>query len=304
MSLLFFSVLLLMHAAAPPTASAGLSAFEVRRIRKALRSAESDSRAVAPAQSEAPPPVSVPGESGLEFYVCPMHADFQRRAPAVCAVCGMVLQRGRHAWTGAEAGAAASVEITLSLLQADLLTLRFAEIRPLRIERWIRTSAARAGGGQLAGTLTGPDRAALRPGLLVRAFPMRSRTRVFSGRIETVQPAAAATRFAIRLADDSDDAEVYVTEIIVSEGTKLAIPSDAILFTTDGLFAFKRVRGDSEAITISQAPVRIGSRGEVYYEVLDGLEEGDAVAVSGLFFLDAAVKYGRAGAASAGRLAR
>ena len=81
-----------------------------------------------------------------------------------------------------------------------------------------------------------------------------------------------------------------MVEIILPYRARLAIPSDAILFTAEGPAAFKLESEDTGTLSLISVPVRIGMRGEIYYEILEGLDEADRVAQVGLFYLDAAAK--------------
>lgn len=260
------------------------SAQEVRRLRKleTLRHPDTSSTHAADGQStvdETTPPLS-PSPAA---YICPMHADYKSKIPSVCGVCGMALQASAKS---PRAGA----QMVITRRQAEQLTLRFSEARPMRIERWLRTSAVRTGERMLEGLYTGPDGGHIQPGHNARAFPMQSRGRIFRGIIRSVEPKDGGQQFHIELDSEFDGAEVYVIDIVVVYGTRLAIPSDAILFTADGPSAFKLDSEDTEALRLSPVPVRIGRRGEVYYEVLQGLAEGDRVAQVGLFYLDAAAQ--------------
>ncbi len=272
---------------------AEMSAMRVRRERRAVHPAAVKDTGIV--------------QEGMDFtdhasranqiYICPMHADYRRDAPGVCGVCGMALQA-----VVSPSAPLASVSnsrrtdmptapVRLTRRQAELLSLEFAEIQPRRIERWIRTSASRVDDRRLVGKSFRSFGYKIQPGQRVRAAPMACRNRVFSGVVRSVENQDAAVLFEIELDDEFEDADVYAVEIIESAPRLLpAIPSDAILFTNEGLAAFRIAAEDSESLTIRPVPVRIGSRGEMYYEVLDGLAVGDRVAQVGLFYLDAASK--------------
>lgn len=169
--------------------------------------------------------------------------------------------------------------------------MSFAEARFLRIEHWIRSSAARTGELRLSGTLPSSFGHAIVEGQNVRAFPMESRARIFSGKIQSVEFGKdGASNFEIALNAEFPAAEVYAVEIVESVPASLAVPSDAILFTGEGPAAFRISDEDTWTVTLEPVPVQIGRRGEVYYEIRSGLTVGDRVAQVGLFYLDAASK--------------
>lgn len=289
-----------MIAAQP--AHAEMSAQKVRRLRKSDRPADTHVRRESPedpaGDSNNPLEKPVAGSRKPSTYVCPMHADFTARAPAVCGVCGMALQPVQE--NGIDTASGRTSSLILTRRQADLLNLRFAEIRPMRIERWLRSSGRRIADRVVAGQYAGSDKSRISAGLRVRAFPMESRNRIFSGMITKVWADGESVGFEAALDAEYDGAEVYALEVILVEGTHTAIPSDALLFTTTGLMAFRLDSEDSATLSLTPVPVRIGKRGEVYYEVLHGLREGDRVALVGLFYLDAAFKLGRASGPSPG----
>jgi len=65
-------------------------------------------------------------------------------------------------------------------------------------------------------------------------------------------------------------------------GDRLAIPEPAIMFSGKRTYAFKDA-GDGHLIPTE---IKIGSRGDGWYELLDGLKEGDQIVVSGNFLVD------------------
>lgn len=67
-----------------------------------------------------------------------------------------------------------------------------------------------------------------------------------------------------------------------SLGEKLGIPAQAVMFSGAHSYAFKD-GGDGHLIP---TPIRVGARGDGWYEVLEGLEEGDRIVVSANFLVD------------------
>jgi RND family efflux transporter MFP subunit len=67
-----------------------------------------------------------------------------------------------------------------------------------------------------------------------------------------------------------------------SLGTKLSIPADAVMFSGKQSYAFKDA-GNGQLIPTR---VHVGARGDGWYEVLDGLNEGDRIVVSANFLVD------------------
>ena len=65
-------------------------------------------------------------------------------------------------------------------------------------------------------------------------------------------------------------------------GDKLAIPASAVMFSGKGTYAFKD-GGEGRLIPVA---IKIGVRSDDWYELLDGLQEGDRIVVSANFLVD------------------
>jgi RND family efflux transporter MFP subunit len=67
-----------------------------------------------------------------------------------------------------------------------------------------------------------------------------------------------------------------------SLGEKLGIPAEAVMFSGKRTYAFKDA-GDGHLIPTE---IKVGTRGDGWYELLDGLREGDRIVVSANFLVD------------------
>jgi Cu(I)/Ag(I) efflux system membrane fusion protein len=112
---------------------------------------------------------------------------------------------------------------------------------------------------------------------------------VFRGEVVSINPVLdAVTRtnqVRIRVPNPGDKLkpEMFVNAKIKADlGEKLAIDENAVLDT--GLR--KIVYLSKEGGLLESREVKLGSKAEGYYEVLDGLEEGDIVVTSGNFLID------------------
>jgi Cu(I)/Ag(I) efflux system membrane fusion protein len=70
--------------------------------------------------------------------------------------------------------------------------------------------------------------------------------------------------------------------LFYQRGEKLAIPASAVMFSGKGIYAFKD-GGDGRLIPVA---ITIGARSDDWYELLDGLLEGDRIVVSANFLVD------------------
>lgn len=67
-----------------------------------------------------------------------------------------------------------------------------------------------------------------------------------------------------------------------SLGEKLCIPADAVMFSGRNTYAF-REENDGHLVPTA---IKVGLRGDGWYELLDGLKEGDRIVVSANFLVD------------------
>jgi Cu(I)/Ag(I) efflux system membrane fusion protein len=70
--------------------------------------------------------------------------------------------------------------------------------------------------------------------------------------------------------------------LFYQRGEKLAIPASAVMFSGKGTYAFKD-GGDGRLIPVA---VKIGARSDDWYELLEGLQEGDRIVTSANFLVD------------------
>jgi Cu(I)/Ag(I) efflux system membrane fusion protein len=70
--------------------------------------------------------------------------------------------------------------------------------------------------------------------------------------------------------------------LFYQHGEKLAIPASAVMLSGKGTYAFKD-GGDGRLIPVA---IKLGARSDDWYELLDGLQEGDRIVVSANFLVD------------------
>jgi Cu(I)/Ag(I) efflux system membrane fusion protein len=70
--------------------------------------------------------------------------------------------------------------------------------------------------------------------------------------------------------------------LFYQRGEKLALPASAVMFSGKGTYAFKD-GGEGRLIPVA---IKIGARSDDWYELLDGLQEGDRIVVSANFLVD------------------
>ena len=170
---------------------------------------------------------------------------------------------------------------------ADLtLTLSTASLRP--IQRWIRTAGTIDKTGKvLAASLSGADAALVKVGQRVRAFPPSSKSSMYQARITRVVPQGGRVVVDASLTSHGrENSPYYVMEIVVERGPFLSVPNEAIIEEGERRIVYVQRRPGQYA----PQEIHAGIQGELYTQVLDGLNDGDPVVTLGSFFIDAEQK--------------
>lgn len=167
---------------------------------------------------------------------------------------------------------------------ADLtLTLSAASLRP--IQTWIRTAGTIDKSGKiLAASLSGTDASLIKVGQRARAFPPSSKSSMYQAYVTRVAPSTGGVMVEVSLvASGRANTTYYVMEIVTERGPFLSVANEAII-----------EEGDRHIVYVQQqagqyVPVEIhtGIQGELYTQVLDGLDEGAQIVTFGSFFIDA-----------------
>jgi hypothetical protein len=174
---------------------------------------------------------------------------------------------------------------TLSESQAVDLTLTLVRAEPTTLQTWVRTAGALdAPGTVLAACLRDPNADLVAIGQRVRVFPPDTKSSVYQATVSRVEARDDCIQVEAMLARPTfERAPRYVMEIVVDRGEYLAIPNEAII-----------EEGDRQLVYKQHAPgqympqeIHTGLKGELYAEVVHGLEPGDLVVTFGSFFIDA-----------------
>jgi len=129
----------------------------------------------------------------------------------------------------------------------------------------------------------------VKPGLAVEAEAVAYPGEVFKGKIISLTPVldpmtrSVNARAQVENPGQKLKPDMYLNvKIKVDLGEKLAVPEDAVINTGEKTLA---VITDAEGNFYSRQ-IKLGQRVEGYYEVLDGLREGDIVVTSANFLID------------------
>lgn len=172
--------------------------------------------------------------------------------------------------------------------QATELTLTTTEVAVRPIQVWVRTAGAiDASRKNVVALVPATDGALVRVGQRVRMFSPESRSRMYQARISRVEPRGTQLAVTATLAgSDHEDSPRYILEIVTDRGDLLSVPNEAIIET-----------GGAQVVYVEQADgtygrreIAVGAQGELFTEVLEGLEPGERVVTIGSFFIDADYK--------------
>ena len=176
----------------------------------------------------------------------------------------------------------------VSDVQAGDLALTTTPAAEQTIQTMVRTAALiDAKGETLTAELGAREGALVQVGQRARTFQMSSRASMYQAKItrvtakgDRVLVEAALSRHGI------DEAAPYVMEIVVDRGRFLAVPNAAII-----------EEGEAHVVYVQHHPghyvpteIHTGLQGELYTQVLHGLEGGEEVVTFGSFFVDAETK--------------
>ena len=172
--------------------------------------------------------------------------------------------------------------VTQSQAEALTLTLGAAAIRP--VQTWIRTAGTIDKSGKvLTAALSGPDATLVKAGQPVRAFPPSAKSSMYQAYITRVVPhGAGVTVEATLRATGRANATLYVMEIVIERGPFLSVPNEAIIEEGDRHIVYVQRNGQ-----YSPQEIHTGIQGEIYTQVLDGVQPDTQVVTFGSFFIDA-----------------
>jgi hypothetical protein len=174
---------------------------------------------------------------------------------------------------------------TLTEAQAADLTLTLSPASSRPIQTWIRTAGTIDKTGRiLAASLSGSEAALVKVGQRVRAFPPSSKSSMYQAWVARVTPRGKGVLVDASLASTGRaNSPHYVMEIVVERGPFLSVPNEAII-----------EEGDRRIVYVQQSPgqyvpqeIHAGIQGELYTQILDGLNDGEEVVTFGSFFIDA-----------------
>jgi hypothetical protein len=168
--------------------------------------------------------------------------------------------------------------------QAEELTLSLTEVSVRSIQVWVRTAGAiDAARKTVTAAVSLPEGALVSAGQRVRAFPPESKSSIYQARVSRVASRdGRAVVEATLTGPGHATATYYVLEIVTEAGNFLSVPNDALIVSEDAHLVYVQEQG-----RYTPRDVQIGMQGELYTQVLGGVEPGEQVVTVGSFFIDA-----------------
>jgi hypothetical protein len=175
------------------------------------------------------------------------------------------------------------MEVTEAQATELTLTLTETAVRPIQI--WVRTAGViDHSRNTVEASLSRDEGALVSVGQRVRAFPPASRSRMSQARISHVAPQENRVAIVATLAGQALEGSThYVLEIVTEAGEFLSVPNEAII-ETEGRKVVYVPQGQGRYVA---KEIRAGVQGELFTQVLEGLEPGEQVVTFGSFFIDA-----------------
>ena len=166
------------------------------------------------------------------------------------------------------------------------LTLTEASVRPIQI--WVRTAGVIDGSRRIVTAELPADQGSrVRVGQRVRAFSPESRTRMYQATVSQITPRGASLAVTATLMGQAlEKNRHYVLEIVTEGGEFLSVPNEAILETGDRKLVYVRQADGAYA----PREIEPGVQGELFTQIVNGLQAGDQVVTIGSFFIDAEQK--------------
>ncbi|VAW52259.1 hypothetical protein MNBD_GAMMA05-133 [hydrothermal vent metagenome] len=182
---------------------------------------------------------------------------------------------------------------SVSTLQATELTLTVVKVEKKMLQTWVRAAAKTdASKKKIVAMICTQEAGLIIKNQRVRAFTPSLKSSVYQLWVDEVSQNNECVRVVAMLPKKVFGKEQrYVMEILVHRGKYLSIPNEAIIEEEGQQIAYvQRHKGDY----VPQI-VYTGIKGELYTQILQGLDDGDEVVTFGSFFIDADYKLNKAG---------
>ncbi len=176
--------------------------------------------------------------------------------------------------------------------QASELTLTLIQVDWQKLQTWFRLAATLdSSRQQLTSTICTNSNSnnihLIKVGQRVRAFTANSKSSIYQARISKTLSRDDCLIINAQLARKSlQKSNHYIVEIIVERGQFLSIPKEAIIEEESKQIVYIKHKNNRYL----PQEIKTGLKGELYTEILSGLNKDDNVVSFGSFFIDAEYK--------------
>ena len=174
---------------------------------------------------------------------------------------------------------------TVSEAQATEHTLTVTEVSVRPIQIWVRAAGLIDDGRKtVTATLPAVDGKRVRVGQRARVFSPESRSRMYQGNVSQVTGSAPDVSVKVTIMGQTLEASRhYIMEVVTEDGEHLSVPNEAIIDRGGHTLVYVQEKSGEYA----PRDIKAGVQGELFTQVLDGLESGEHVVTIGSFFIDA-----------------
>jgi multidrug efflux pump subunit AcrA (membrane-fusion protein) len=178
-----------------------------------------------------------------------------------------------------------SQSTTVSEAQATELTLTVTEVSVRPIQVWVRAAGlVDAARKSVTATLPVVEGKRVQVGQRARVFSPETRSRMYQGDVSQVTTSGNEVSVKVTLMGQALEASRhYIMEVVTEDGDHLSVPNEAIIQRGGQTLVYVQDK-DGE---YTPRDIKAGVQGELFTQVLEGLESGEHVVTIGSFFIDA-----------------
>ena len=173
---------------------------------------------------------------------------------------------------------------TVSEAQATELTLTVTEVSVRPIQVWVRAAGEIDADRRSVAVQIPATPKLVRVGQRARAFSPDTRSRMYQAEVTRALDRDENTSVTVTLMGKAlENRQHYIVEIVTEELEALSVPNEAIIDRGGHTLVYVQEKGGE----YTPRDIKAGVQGELFTQVLEGLESGEHVVTIGSFFIDA-----------------
>lgn len=226
------------------------------------------------------------------YWTCPMHPQIHSDHPGECPICHMKLVQvtTEKSPETTQGGKRSAVEIAVT--QAELLGVHKQKVEKMNLTVKLPISGRFISSSSVAFQIYENDLRSVRVGLTFKGYASSSGEEI-SGIITAVDSLADPSSRTVRVVGtirkgpkNLFSEASFSGEIIMEIKDALAVPESAVLHTgtSDLVYLFQNEN------RLTAKKVKLGMKSEGFYQILDGVSEGDLISSGPNFLIDSEAK--------------